>query len=151
MRFVRWRMRGGELRRFGRDVEDGGREWLPLDQPGQVDLLCRHMNQPGQVDQLCRFAVENREQDKKSCSLFFYDKIGFTGVGFIVSSCEDAPRPPNLSKRIDNIISPRDIFCLCLWGVFCGKRSKKSWEKCENNNRKKWVYNMHNVARLPHL
>ncbi len=47
MRFVRWRMRGGELRRFGRDVEDGGREWLPLDQPGQVDLLCRHMNQPG--------------------------------------------------------------------------------------------------------
>ncbi len=54
MRFVRWRMRGGELRRFGRDVDDGGREWLPLDQPGQVDLLCCHMNQPGQVDLLCR-------------------------------------------------------------------------------------------------
>lgn len=38
------------------------------------------INQPGQVDLLCRFAVENREQDKKSCSLFFYDKIGFAGV-----------------------------------------------------------------------
>ena len=25
----------------------------------------------GAVDLLCRFAVENREQDKKSCSLFF--------------------------------------------------------------------------------
>lgn len=34
----------------------------------------------GAVDLLCRFAVENREQDKKSCSLFFYDKIGFAGV-----------------------------------------------------------------------
>lgn len=138
MRFVRWRMRGGELRRFGRDVEDGGREWLPLDQPGQVDLLCCHMNQPGQVDQLCRhmnqpgqvdqlccFAVENREQDKKSCSLFFYDKIGFAGVGFIVSSCEDAPRPPNLSKRIDNIISPRDHFLSVSVGCFLWEEEQK--------------------------
>lgn len=99
MRFVRWRMRGGELRRFGRDVEDGGREWLPLDQPGQVDLLCRHMNQPGQVDQLCRFAVENREQDKKSCSLFFYDKIGFAGVGFIVNLVKMRPVPPISPKE----------------------------------------------------
>lgn len=138
MRFVRWRMRGGELWRFGRDVEDGGREWLPLDQPGQVDLLCCHMNQPGQVDQLCRhmnqpgqvdqlccFAVENREQDKKSCSLFFYDKIGFAGVGFIVSSCEDAPRPPNLSKRIDNIISPRDHFLSVSVGCFLWEEEQK--------------------------
>lgn len=84
MRFVRWRMRGGELRRFGRDVEDGGREWLPLDQPGQVDLLCchmnqpgqvdllcRHMNQPGQVDQLCRFAVEKGNRIRNPAPCFF--------------------------------------------------------------------------------
>ena len=96
-----------------------------MDQPGQVDLLCRHMNQPGQVDQLCRFAVENREQDKKSCSLFFYDKIGFAGVGFIVSSCEDAPRPPNLSKRIDNIISPRDHFLSVSVGCFLWEKEQK--------------------------
>ena len=47
MRFVRWRMRGGELRLFGSDVEDGGREWLPHESTGAVDLLCCHMNQPG--------------------------------------------------------------------------------------------------------
>lgn len=83
------------------------------------------MNQPGQVDQLCRFAVENREQDKKSCSLFFYDKIGFAGVGFIVSSCKDAPRPPNLSKRIDNIISPRDHFLSVSVGCFLWEEEQK--------------------------
>ena len=98
---------------------------LPHESTEAVDQLCCHMNQPGQVDLLCRFAVENREQDKKSCSLFFYDKIGFAGVGFIVSSCEDAPRPPNLSKRIDNIISPRDHFLSVSVGC-CGKRSKKT-------------------------
>lgn len=47
MRFVRWRMRGGELRLFGSDVEDGGREWLPHKSTGAVDQLCCHMNQLG--------------------------------------------------------------------------------------------------------
>ena len=44
MRFVRWRMRGGELRLFGSDVEDGGREWLPHKSTGvggSAVSLCR--------------------------------------------------------------------------------------------------------------
>lgn len=38
-----------------------------------------------------------------------------------------------------------------LWGVFLWVERWKNVVKCEKNNEKEWVYNVHNVARLPHI